>query len=113
MIFEISIEGKSFGSMLRPDGFRSGEPQPRSGCAFFCPICCRIWAKVQAEGRECYPYSISCAEHPRFFHMPAGSIWLPWDHEWNSALPRAVLEREVSIHIANYEYWRSRGQWFD
>lgn len=106
MNFQIFIEGKHYGQMDLPAEFRSGKFEDKSGIAFFCPVCARIWAVVYAEGHESYPYSIGCEQHPRFAAMPAGSIMLPWDRAWNAKLPRAVIQRELLIHIKHYERYK-------
>ena len=68
------------------------------GRGFFCPICAELWFTALVSGRETYIEHILCERHPPSPSRPLpGSLWLPWDSNWNAALPQVLLEREFLL----------------
>jgi hypothetical protein len=71
---------------------------PPHSLAFFCQKCGEVWARVVVEsGSEFQVYSRRCLKHSCHIFDPGGSLWFIWDRDWQNALPKAVLQREVVL----------------
>lgn len=93
------IERRSFGtSTRRYDPLAQREP---IGYAYFCPECAQTWALCPIAGKSFQVWSIPCGKHEAELRV-SGSIWLPWDEEFNNALPEAVVRREFELHLAYF-----------
>lgn len=69
-----------------------------TGKAFFCPLCSEVWAVSAVETRETYTQHVLCERHEATPTRPVpGSLWLPWDRDWNESLPQQLLEREFLL----------------
>jgi hypothetical protein len=107
--------GQLLGDAVRQVSWVGGTPTPPVGTALFCPLCSEVWFLAPIEGEatrvECRP----CERHDAGARLgksslgavsrlePVGSVWRSWDSEWNEALPREVLKRELLLTINHYE----------
>lgn len=75
------------------------------GCSqlFVCPVCGSAWGSIEDQG-EWVPVRAGCPLHPwPYTDHPGGTFLPPWplrSDQW-SFIPRTVLEREFSIHLAH------------
>jgi len=98
--YSLVIEGRDFGTFDTPAEYRHGQLYPPSGYAWFCPQCGEVWARAAVEGRPFTVWTRRCIACPGLRYEFAGSIILDWEREFNEALPRAVKEREMALHLA-------------
>lgn len=72
--------------------------------AFFCPQCSEIWARSVTEGSNVWQAShMPCPDHGKWsiIEVP-GSVWSPWDDDFNDALPMSMLLREWNLALERY-----------
>lgn len=100
-----TLEGEAFGAAERTAVFRDGDLRPPFGLGFFCPACCRLWAACPVEGRRSFVLSRECPRHQTSFFGPAGSLWDSQDPDFCRALPAALLQRELELHLC----WLEQG----
>lgn len=105
------IRGKYYGSAERQPVYHHAERCNPTGLAFFCPFCGEVWALCPVEGQPFNSYNSPCEKHKRTDELGSsslgritrlevpGSLLLPFDPEWNDALPRELLAREFLIHF--------------
>lgn len=70
---------------------------------FFCYNCGEIFAKAVTPGKHYQSYRMACSSCPpesEEWNWLPGSVWCPWDKEFNDSLPDAVIEREFYLHLA-------------
>ena len=96
------IEGELLGETERTREIRTAAA-PFS-MAYFCPKCARIWARCPVEKEPWMVTTVTCKACGKLslISIP-GSIWRALDDEFNEALPRAVLLRELSLHLEWYD----------
>lgn len=108
---EYFIDGQYLGQGRRSWEFFHNQPIPPESKAFFCEHCGEVWARVvSTEGTKHFAvYSMGCAKcrNPYRFMNPPGSIWMDWDKDWQDAMPKAVLQRELRLHC---EFWLERNR---
>lgn len=86
------------------EGVRGLNPRtndrPRS-TAFFCPICGEIWARAVIDGSLWQISYVDCSKCGKLgvVNFP-GSVWSPFDDDFNKAIPPALFENELEIAIA-------------
>jgi hypothetical protein len=92
------VGGAYLGQGQRSFEFVHNQVIPPHSLAFFCQACGDIWARVLVQdGSEFQVYSRRCQKHSKYFFDPGGSIWFTWDRDWQEALPKAILQREVVL----------------
>lgn len=97
------LRGKYLGSTERKKVWVHETLVPPSGIALFCPICAEIWLLAPIEGRKTFAFQVECEKHPEEYpHLIPGSVLLPWDEDWNKALPVPLLKRELILQIDSY-----------
>lgn len=109
------LEGKMVGTVERSPIFSGSSPVQPLGTAFFCPLCARLWllAPIKGSATRCF-HSICGLHRPGdrvgIWSLGAvsggdipGALWIGNDHEWNRALPKALLQRELLLTIKHYE----------
>jgi len=68
---------------------------------YLCPKCGDVWARVcnsSAIWEEWHARHVLCPKHPHGVR-PAGSLYVPGDHELLQALPPVLLQREFNIAL--------------
>ena len=100
------VGNEYLGSSDRLPVFVHEQQQRPQSVAYFCPECGDVWARAVIEGVDYSPWSMSCSKHPRFRSLVAGSLWMDWDKDYTKAFPRAVLERELQMHLAHYDRYK-------
>ena len=94
------VEWQYLGRAMR--GFvNAGFPHP---FAFFCPHCGDLWARCPVETPAhtkvlWLSWSRPCRKCPPHSGEIPGSLILPWEPEFNSALPEEVLRWELNRHL--------------
>lgn len=97
-------EGESCGEGQIESEFEDAARNDPEGAVFVCPVCARAWAKHTVAGRYFMVFTRRCREHDSgLYYDFAGSIWLDWNHCAIKALPRAVLERELMLHLERWD----------
>lgn len=71
------------------------------GHCYFCPLCGEVWAKATVHGAVYNVWAAKCDRHPdrEIYWEWAGSIWRDWERDFEDAMPRRVLERELELHM--------------
>lgn len=91
------IEGRSYGSCLRP--VRDSRGQAPMSYAFFCPTCAEVWARAGIIDRKFFVFHVPCRKHTYDGIPVPGSLWNCGDKDFLEALPHDVLCRELSVHL--------------
>ena len=83
---------------------------PPTSKAFFCPVCGDVWGRVVVSdpetGRVEHFSSITreCAAHSQASHIFLGGTFsLPWEREYQEALPLEVWQHDYRLHINLYD----------
>lgn len=98
------IEGDTYPSEPIPLERCHSEFQRPFSVAYFCPFCGTIWARRIVTGggidREWNLWHRPCSKHPNSISRGiSGSVYLGWNSDADRYLPKAVLRREVLLHI--------------
>lgn len=81
-----------------------GRPVPPEGCAYFCPDCGEVWARVSIPGRPFAVFARLCERHCRgWLSNVGGSLWLDWHRDFNESIPMTLLMREFCLHLALWD----------
>jgi hypothetical protein len=100
----IIVEGRHLGTTERPPALVMGQFQRPISYAFFCPCCAEIWARCPVEGQERWMVqTIPCRKHSTSKYVVPGSLTLPWDGEFTTALPKDALSWELERHLDHAE----------
>lgn len=86
---------------------------PRSGWAFYCPVCVEIWERIiqldsRGQQRASIVLSVACAKHTDSWNLP-GSILAGELEHLLPLLPEGIARREFALHLQEYE----QGEMFD
>lgn len=78
---------------------------------FFCPQCGKDWARAYCGylGEPWVARGAPCPSCSPTLASPPGSLWVAWDAEYKFSLPRELLERELTLHMAQDSYFTYTG----
>lgn len=91
------VEGEDYPSSYRSEVIVHGELQPPFGLSYFCPTCAVLWAKVKIVGQDSAVITRKCEQ------CGDGTLWIPWDHDFNVSWPRELLQREFNLMLRKEE----------
>ena len=109
------LDGKLLGEAPRTLLNIHGEAQEPTSDLYFCQRCGVIYANLPVlhpNGRNTSYQSHRglchrCTGGHIGFHLTPGSLWREWDTPFLQALPLAVLQRELLLHLDHLERYQN------
>ena len=98
------VNGRFYGTFprkARRDQDQEGRTEPPDSLLFFCTKCGEVYAKcpvVDLAGKQLRWRSIAgvCGKCPSdLMFLNPGNVWISWDWEYQTAMPKELLEREL------------------